>query len=107
MNILCRIFGHKWQLVEPKPYERFGKCHYRCKRCQQGATMHKWQSVPGKCYDKCEVCGEMRYFMHDYKDGKCVRCGEPAPQPRQKLSYEESMANSDEGIGSGGVRGGW
>jgi ribosomal protein S14 len=63
--------------------------------------------VPGRCYDRCEVCGELNYFQHDYRDGRCVRCGEPAPLPRQKLSHEESMANSDEGIGSGGVRGGW
>lgn len=107
MEFLCKIFGHKWVLVKPAPYQSFGNCFYRCKRCGKGKTMHKWQRVPNRCYDKCEVCSDMHYLPHDYKDGKCIRCGEPAPLPREKLSYEESMANSDEGIGSGGVRGGW
>ena len=108
MRLLCKLFGHKWQLetyVATSPYPVH--CRYRCKRCQTVKIRHDWKSVEGRCYDQCSLCGNIRNFDHNYKDGKCVRCGELAPQPRQKKSYEESMTNADEGIGSSGVRGGW
>ena len=107
MNLICRLFGHNWQLAEPGSFERFGKCRYHCKLCGAAETRHQFHAVEGRCYDRCSVCGEQRYFCHQYEDGKCVRCGEPAPLPRGKLSYEESMANADEGISGSGVLGGW
>lgn len=106
MEFFCKIFGHKWELVEPKQYERHKKCLYRCKRCKHAETMHQWKTVEGRCYEKCAVCGDMKYLPHQFKDGKCVRCGEIAPLPTN-LTYEERMANADEGITNGNVRGGW
>ena len=62
MGISC-LFGHKWK-----------GC--RCERCgsirDEG---HEFQPVPGKCQEKCGVCGKVRAAEHQWKGCKCERCG--------------------------------
>jgi len=49
----------------------------RCVRC--GITVlngeHAFRPEPGKCEDKCVVCGEVQKVLHTWRGGKCVRCG--------------------------------
>lgn len=106
MKLICKIFGHKWELIEPKPYERYKKCVYRCKHCKHAEIMHQWKTVEGRCYEKCAVWRYALFAASIQGRKKCIRCGEIAPLPT-KLTYEECMANSDEGITNGNVRGGW
>ena len=48
---------------------------------------HKYQRPVGKCYMKCERCGEILRGFHEFNGGcKCVRCG--ALDPGGRHTYE-------------------
>jgi hypothetical protein len=61
MGLKC-LFGHKWN-----------GC--KCKHC--GITRdegHQYETVFGKCFDKCKICGKER-VAHNTVQGKCNTCG--------------------------------
>lgn len=73
-----RKSGHTWKQVE-------GTCIPVCAICGEKGefwnAIHTWQPVPGKCEEKCIYCDETRPMNHEYKSGKCVRCGRSVEEP--------------------------
>ena len=67
MNIICRIWGHRWK-------DGF------CIRCGSEHEGHEWAPQPGICVDKCVICNMSRETPHNFSPrGKCeyvcTNCG--------------------------------
>lgn len=80
----CAVCGaergasHTWEYKE-------GKCIPVCSVCGKEGDIwiakHTWKAVPGKCEDQCVYCGRTQAVKHEYKNGKCVRCGRSVEEP--------------------------
>ena len=73
-----RSVAHTWKQVR-------GKCIPVCSVCGAAGNSwnakHTWQPVPGKCEEKCAYCDKTQPMKHEYKNGKCVRCGRDINEP--------------------------
>ncbi len=73
-----RESGHTWKYVE-------GQCVPVCSVCgakgDSWKARHTWEPVPGKCEEKCKYCDRTQSVKHQYKGGKCVRCGRSIETP--------------------------
>ena len=73
-----RSVGHTWT------YKK-GNCIPVCSVCgKEGDSWnakHTWEPVPGKCVQKCKFCDAEQSMAHQYKDGKCTRCGRSVDEP--------------------------
>ncbi|HHW00881.1 MAG TPA: hypothetical protein GXX36_15200 [Clostridiaceae bacterium] len=66
MRFLCKIAGHAW---------RSGYC----RRCGATHKEHQWEQIPGKCVEKCTICGKESNIAHTWERigcvSKCAVCG--------------------------------
>ena len=63
MGISC-LFGHKWN-----------GC--KCERCgKMRDEGHDFKPIPGKCEEKCSICGKVRSRPHRFENCRCIICGE-------------------------------
>lgn len=73
-----RGIAHSWKYVK-------NKCIPVCSVCGKEGdawnAKHTWQPVSGKCEEKCAFCDKTRPMKHEYKAGKCVRCGRSIEEP--------------------------
>lgn len=97
-----RPADHKWKRLEGKCIEkctvcneerkadhiwsyREGNCIPVCSVCGETGgswnAKHTWEPVPGECREKCKYCDEARAMKHQYKGGKCTRCGRSIEEP--------------------------
>ena len=57
------LFGHNWN-----------GC--KCKKCGEvRAEGHNYERVSGRCFEKCEYCGDIRTIPHEWDGCKCTYCG--------------------------------
>jgi len=105
MNIICKLFGHKWNQCKCNRCNQIrygyghdfkpvsGKCYDVCTVCgEKNNKTHKFMSVSGKCHDVCAVCGEEDIEAHHVFEpvsgecyGVCSVCGEKS---REEHDYK-------------------
>ena len=87
MGFTCKIFGHKWILLDNKCIEKCSICdkerevehkwnYCKCERCKATRDfVHNWILLDYECIEKCSICGKEREVEHKWSDYKCERCG--------------------------------
>lgn len=78
MGFVCKLVGHKWQ-----------GC--KCTKCSVTRDEeHSFETVLGKCQERCSNCGKTQDISHKWQGCKCTKCGATRDEAHSFKSVAEN-----------------